>query len=213
MIKIHNKNRNISNISSGFTFIELSITTVLMITVAGAIFGLQYAFGQNQLTVWKNYVNLNDANSSLGTILREIRSAQPSAQGAYPLEKLDDNEMIFYSDTDFDSVVERIRYTRNANILLKGITKPSGQLNEYLIADEKVITITENIQNLTQPVFYYYNADWPQDTTTNPLPLSSRLNATRGVQCYLRINNLTNDASNDLTLEGFSQIRVLKDNI
>lgn len=197
----------------GFTLVEVSIVIVLLLVVVGAIFGLQYSIGKNQLVVWKNYVNLNDTNSTLQEMMREIRSAQVSASGAYPLEKLEDNEIIFYSDSDYDSVIEKIRYTRSGTNLVKGVTKPTGQPPAYSVENEKVKTVSEYIRNGTQPVFYYYNGNWPTDVTNNPLSQNLRLASTRGIACYLKMNESENDSRNDLIMQSFAQIRVLKDNL
>lgn len=197
----------------GFTLIEVSIVAILMLVVFAAVYGLQYALSRNQLVVWKNYINLNDTNSALQIMMRELRAAQVSATGAYPLEKLEDNEVVFYSDFDYDAVVEKIRYSKINNNLLKGVTEPSGQPPVYLNENENVKTISEFVRNTDLPLFYYYNGNWPFDTVYNPLPQNLRLAGTRGFACYLRINDFENDANHDTVLQSFTQIRILKDNL
>ena len=196
----------------GFTFIEIIVVSAIMAIIGLAILGLQLLVGQNQLSVWRNYVNINEANSSVKTMVREIRTARPADNGAYLLDTLGDNEIVFYSDIDYDSQAERVRYTLNGSDLEKGVIEPIGFPITYPQEDEKVIIVSENIKNQDENLFSYYNGDWPSDTVNNPLTLSSRFANTRTIRVYL-ILNTTDDTKQDYTLESHAQIRMLKSNL
>lgn len=122
------KTGNIQNSrQNGFTLIEILVASAILVILAFGFLGLQYIIGQNQVSVWKNYLSIEYANMTLSAISRELRDARQSDTGDYLLEKADDNEIIFYSDTDQNGSVERVRYTLSGNQLIKGIIKPSGQ--------------------------------------------------------------------------------------
>jgi len=198
--------------NKGFTLIEVTITAFLIIVIAAAVVGIQYSIGQNQLVAWQEYLNVDQANSNMANFVREIRNAQPSDAGAYPLVEALDQEIIFYSDIDFDGHVERVRYTLSGSQLMKGVIKPVGFPPTYPLENEKVIVLTENVRNAWEPLFYYYNENWPTDTVNNPLQASIRVSNTKIIKFHLRINTNANDTDRDFILESEAQIRVLKNN-
>jgi len=196
----------------GFTLIEIIVVSAIMAIIGLAILGIQFLVGQNQLIVWRSYVNVNEANSNIRIMVREIRTARPADNGAYLLDTLGDDEIIFYSDIDYDSQAERVRYTLNGSDLEKGVIEPAGFPATYPQEDEKVIVVSENIKNASENLFSYYNGDWPSDTINNPLALPFRFANTRTIRVYL-ILNTTDDASQDYILESHAQIRMLKSNL
>ncbi|MCX6764921.1 MAG: prepilin-type N-terminal cleavage/methylation domain-containing protein [Candidatus Nealsonbacteria bacterium] len=94
----------------GFTLLEtliaISIFSIIFGAVAAGIvfFYSSYGYALNQTLA------SSDARMSIARMEREIRSAAPSEDGAYILEKAADKELIFYSDIDGDGKTERVRY-------------------------------------------------------------------------------------------------------
>jgi hypothetical protein len=145
--------------------------------------------------------------------VREIRSARASDNGAYPLEIVNDNEIVFYSDGDYDGITERLHYYLSGNNFIKGIIKPEGYPVLYPPNQEKITVLSENVRNAGVPIFYYYNEDWPDDIINNPLSQNSRLANTKMVRIYLRLNTQHNLPDKDYVLESFAQLRMLKGNL
>lgn len=200
--------------NKGFTLIEVLVAMVILSVAGLALLSLQVILSQNQVLVFKNYLSIDDANNVVTTFTKEVRNARPGDNGSYPLEYVGDDQIIFYSDVDFDGNVDRVRYSVvNQTQLDKGVIKPVGFPATYPQDQEIVTTLSNNVRNLGSPAFYYYNGDWPNDTTNNPLVLSSRLSETRSVGINLRINPKENDADNDYVLESIGQIRMLKNNL
>ena len=197
----------------GITLIEVLIVMVITGVLGLGLVSLQFILGKNQLVIINSYKSVDDANSSVTRFIREIRSARDSYNGAYLLEKVDDQEIIFYSDIDYDDSVEKVHYFLSGTNFIKGIIEPYGYPVQYPEDQEKQTILTTNVRNELNPVFYYYNSDWPQDTLNNPLVQSLRLSETRIVKIYLVVNIQTNDPKSDYILESFSQIRMLKDNL
>ncbi len=197
---------------SGFTLIEVVIAAALTSMLGLALVGLQYIFSQTQLTAVQNYINVDQANSNISTLVREIRNIRAGENAAYPLERAHDQEIIFYSDIDYDGESERVRYTLSGSSLVKGVIDPVGYPPTYPSASEKVRLLTENVRNETDSIFYYYNGDWPADTVNNPLPQPIRLSETKMMKVYLELN--TRDAPEDnYILESYVQLRMLKENL
>lgn len=205
--KVNYKVASPSNNETGFTLIEVLVASAILVILASGFLALQYIISQNQISVWKNYMSIDAANSTVSEMSKELRNAFESDTGSYPLEVTGDQEIVFYSDYDYDGSVERIRYTLSGSTLVRGVIEPVGTPATYPTEDEKVKPISDIIRNGTTPVFYYYNSDWPQDTVNNPLPEEQRISSTRMVKVSLKANPKANDSSNDYTLESDTNIR------
>lgn len=205
------QSKKLSN--DGMTLVEVLIASAITIIIGLGIVGIQYMISQGQVASFKNYLNIDQTNSIVSTLVRELRNLRPADNGAYPLVEANDQEIIFYSDINFDGKAERVRYTLNGTQLIKGVIQPTGYPATYPTANEKVFTVTGNIRNGTDPIFYYYNGDWPTDTTNNPLPTPSRLSDTKLMQVHLQLNTQANDPRNDFILESYVQLRSLKTNL
>lgn len=199
--------------SSGFTLIELLVVIVLMSILAGALLSLQFILSQNQVTVWRSYISVNEANSNVASLVREVRTARFGDNGAYPLGTAEDNELVFYSDIDFDGATERVRYFLVGTDISKGVTDPTSFPVSYPPGDEKIKVISENVRNLANPVFYYYNGDWPEDSVNNPLSTPASPSDIKLIRVNLRLNPNADEADKDYVLESYTQIRMLKENL
>ncbi len=204
------KFRNQKYPANGFTLIELLVSAVLITMLGGALVGLQFAFKQNQVSVWQNYENVNQANRIISTMEKELRNIHESGNGSYPLVTASDQEVIFYCDYDYDGDIERIRYSKSSTQIIKGVIEPVGIPATYPLANEKAVIIAENIRNGTDPLFYYYNGDWPNDTTNNPLALADRIADTKMVRIVIRIN-IKVDTKSDYVLDSSVLLRSLKE--
>jgi len=195
--------------NKGFTLIEILVSTALIVILAMGFLGIQYILSQNQTSTWRSYLAIESANVSVSGIVKEIRDARESDIGSYPLVTANDQEIIFYSDYDSDGEVERVRYTLSGTDLTKGVIEPSGSPISYPLVNEKTKVVSDIVQNGTQPVFYYYNSDWPTDTTNNPLVQASRIAEARQVKIILITNAKPEDTKNDYTLESDVRLRML----
>jgi prepilin-type N-terminal cleavage/methylation domain-containing protein len=196
----------------GMTLIEILIALAITSVLGLGIVSLQYILSKNQLLVINSYKSVDEANVSVASFIREIRAARSSDNGAYLLEKVDDQEIIFYSDIDYDGSAEKISYSLSGTNLIKGVIEPNGYPPTYPQGSKILTTLSTNVRNGAAPVFYYYNSSWPQDTVNNPLILSKRLSDTRIVKIYLILNTQPDDPNKNFILESFAQVRMLKDN-
>jgi prepilin-type N-terminal cleavage/methylation domain-containing protein len=201
------KNQNRPQSGSGFTLIEVLVASAILVVLAFGFLGLQYIIGQNQVSVWRDYLSLNTTNSAVSTMVKELRNSQESGAGTYPLETANDQEITFYCDYDYDGDVERVRYSLSGSVLSKGIIEPTGSPATYPTENENTRVVSDIIRNGGQPVFYYYNADWPEDTVNNPLLPENRISDTKTVKVSLLANPNASDSENDYLLESSTNIR------
>ena len=197
----------------GFTLIEVLVVTSLTVILAGGVLSLQYILGESQVTVWDSYLDTEEANRNVAALVREIRNARPSDTGAYALEVASEDEVVFFSDIDFDSETERVRYTLTGETLEKGVIEPVGFPATYPSENEKVKTVASHVKNAAGTTFTYYNGDWPADTTNNPLPAPARLSDTKLMKIHLEINTTEGGVSDNFVLETYANIRTLKENL
>ena len=81
---------------SGFTLIEILISVILLTILAGAVLSIQFIISQNQVSVFQNYLTVEDSNSVVSIFARELRNAKEADDGSFPLVTLSDQEIIFY---------------------------------------------------------------------------------------------------------------------
>jgi hypothetical protein len=164
------------------------------------------SFGEDQFEAARN------AQKGIEILTQEIREASTAENGSYTLEVVDDQEIIFYSDIDEDSSVERVHYYLNGETLMKGVIEPTGDPLDYT-DPETLSIVAESVINGSNPIFTYYNEDYPLDTINNPLPTPSRLIDTKLINVFLKINIDPNRAPIDFDVESDVQIRNLKTNL
>ena len=138
---------------AGFTLIEVLVSAAILVILGFGFLGLQYILSKNQTAAWNNYFAIEETNRAISNFTKEVRNAASSDNGGYPLESLGDQEIIFYSDYDYDGSVERIRYTLSGTQFIKGIIEPSGNPVVYDTSSEKQAPISEIIRNGVDPVF------------------------------------------------------------
>ena len=198
---------------AGLTLIEILIVVVILGMLGAGLLTLQYILSKNQTLVIMNYLSIDEANSQISTFIREIRGARSGDNAAYALEVVNDDEIVFYSDIDYDGATDRVRYTLTSTQLIKGVTEPVGYPATYPPDQEKATVLSDNIRNGTTAAFYYYNGDWPEDVINNPLAQGQRLSQTKTVRIYLMLNQKADDSDRDYVLDSFGQIRMLKENL
>lgn len=202
-----------NKINSGFTIIEISVSMVVTIIVLGSLLGLQQVISQNQTTVFNHSIEVDIANSSMKSLVKELRNSHYGDNGAYLIQYADEQSIIFYSDINLDGVTEKIRYFLDGTELKKGIIEPQGFPATYPDANEQIRVVADNVRNGTLPLFYYYNSDWPEDATNNPLAVPADQDSISLVRIHIRINTQADDTNRDYVLESFAQIRTIKSNL
>ncbi len=111
------------------------------------------------------------ARKALSELLSDIRSASYSDNGAYPIERFEGYEFIFYSDTDKDGKIEKIRYFLDGTTLKKQIFKSSGIPPIYLNTPDKESAVASYVQNqrFSETLFEYLDKYGNKITNPNDL--------------------------------------------
>jgi prepilin-type N-terminal cleavage/methylation domain-containing protein len=157
MRKIFLKNNN------GYTLIEMVISIGILTAIMGAV-----AIFQTDIFSLNDYIDRGirdqaEAKNLMKHFVREVRSASESEQGAYPIKQADPATFIFYSDIDFDSVKEEVRYFIDDGILKKGVIEPEGDPLTYDSGDEKITNVVVSVIN--ESPFTYFDENYTGSST------------------------------------------------
>ncbi len=198
--------------SFGFTLVEILVVTGIVVLVGLAIsnFGRDL-FEQNY--VWsRELVAESEAKIAMNKIITELRTAQPSNNGAYPIELASSSGLVFYSDINNDGRRERLRYFLSGTALRRGETVPTGQPYAYNTSTESVSTAVSDLINASSTVFTYYDRRYDGTVSSPPLPAPIEVKNIRLIKVEFLIDANSAQAPVPLYLESQVMIRNLKDN-
>jgi type II secretory pathway pseudopilin PulG len=97
-------------VAKAFTAIEALITVLIFSLAAGVITGFIFLSYRTHNYAFEESVAINEARRGIELMAKDIRAAKTGDNGAYPIERADDKQFIFYSDIDKDGKTERVRY-------------------------------------------------------------------------------------------------------
>ncbi len=195
-------------ISNGFTLIEvffaISITVLMLFAASNFIIQGYKAniFGAEQDLAVQNARKVGQK------MVREIREATNSDRGDYLMDDVQQQTLSFYSDTDKDDDVEKIRYFLDNNTLKRGIINPTGNPTEYLSSNEIISEMAEFVNNQGEEIFTYYDTN--NALISDPIANKDKI---RLIHISLKINVTPTIAPNDYYVEMDAQVRNLKDNL
>lgn len=151
------------------------------------------------------------ASRTVSVIVRDIRMARQADNGDYPIESGTDDDLQVYIDIDGDGVTERVHYYLLNGSFYRGVTEPSATLPiSYPAGDQTTSLLAEYISNTpADPVFYYYNDDYPSDLANNPLSTPVSIHQVRLIKVHLLVNIDPIRAPNNINVESFAELRNL----
>lgn len=158
-------NNSVHNSVRGVTLLETLVWIGMVTMIMGALVSaILYFYRANSYTL-QGAIALTSAQHGVDIMIRRIREAAYSSNGAYPVVSLAANDLVLYANTDNDSSVERVHYYLSGSNLYEGILNPSGDPPTYT-GTETVTLLAENVQNISLGVnaFTYFNASGVQMT-------------------------------------------------
>ena len=196
----------------GFTLIELLVSIFGFGLIIWGLVGLY----SNIFSVSSQQAGLlsdaDQARKLAFQVAYELRDAQTGANGSYVLDTAGDQQLIFYSNSDFDSAIERIRYFVQNGQLWKGVTDYSGV--SYNTSTEITAVVQKDLANGVSPVFYYYDGNYVGSSTQASLTQPVNITAVKFVKVSLQIYNkggVKNTSTYNVTAS--AGIRNLKTNL
>ncbi|MBD3282031.1 MAG: prepilin-type N-terminal cleavage/methylation domain-containing protein [Candidatus Portnoybacteria bacterium] len=192
------------NKSKGFTLIEvviaISISLLLFLTVSGFVYYFYRTTGYNLNQI----AAINSARKGMEIMVREIREATYSDNGAFPIQEIATQSFTFFSDIDKDDNIERVRYFLDGSLLKKGVLQATGDPLQYLEENEEIKILSRYVRNSNSAIFTYY------DESNNVISDLSDLSSVNLVQLELVINTDANRPPEEFSLISNAQLRNLR---
>jgi type II secretory pathway component PulJ len=195
----------------GLTLVEVVVAmSIFIVAVSALYFFIVYGYRVQNVSLELAQA-ATEAQRGINTLVQELRETRAAASGAYPLEKVNSSELVFYADVDNDSQAERLRYYIIGNDFRRGQVEPTGDPAWYDLTTETSRSISTFVQN--DDIFVYYNSAWPGDTVNNPLLEPADPTQVKLIAIRLVLNANPLRAPESFTLESTVQLRNLKDNL
>ncbi len=191
-----------TNNNTGFSLIEVMVATAILLLILTLGYNFIVTGFRASTFNYEQQTAIENARRAMEIMTREIRGANTSARGDYPLGRIGEDDFMFYGDINYDGVFERIRYFVDGSKLFKVVTQP-GPLTDYQTVGATT-TIANYVNNQDEPVFIYYDND--RDETSD-------IDRIRLVNIVLKINVTPERAPNDYYVETDVHLRNLKDNL
>ena len=191
------------------TIVAIAIFTI---GIEGFTILLSRSWTQNAYTIEMGQTSMA-ASQAVNRVVGYIREARQGDNGAYPVVSADDNDLVIFSDYDRDGQTERLHFYRSAGDLLMGIREPSsGFPITYASGYGEIKTITSCVVNdADNPIFAYYDADYPEDSVNNPVNTPALAPDIRLVRITIHININPDRAPDNVEIRSFAEMRNLND--
>lgn len=144
------------------------------------------------------------AQKGIDRMMREMREAAYSSQGAYPIVSIAPNDLVFYADIDADPFIERVHYFLSGPVLMRGIVDPSGDPPAYTGA-ETALPVAEYVRNASSSVrlFRYFDSAGTEVTDV------TRWSSVRFIRATITVNVEPSRAPNEISLTSSAALRNL----
>src|SRR3989344_1082413 len=94
----------------GFTLVEILVTVAILALLLGVLIVFETDIFQQNSILQNSLLANQDARQALRRLTAELRSAGPSAGGAYALAQATPTTITFFSDADGDGAADQLRY-------------------------------------------------------------------------------------------------------
>jgi len=143
----------------GLTFIEMLVTLAISTLILIAIVNSILLFYRANTSSLEQSYQVESARKGSSVFVRDVREATYGDDGAYPLAAFSSSSIMFYTDTDTDGAVERIRYTLSGTNLFRNVVEPTGTPAAYT-GGGVTTTVSTFVRNFEEgtALFRFYNA-------------------------------------------------------
>ncbi len=197
--------------NQGMTLVEVLVTMGIFLLLIVAVVALMIWGNHGKDVVWEQLSTQNEGRKVVQDFVNDLRRANASSIGAYPIELAQSQQIIFYSNVDSDNWHERVRYFLQGTTLKRGVIKPSGNPLTYNPATEVALDVAHDMANATSSIFYYYDQNY-SGVSSSPMAYPINISAIRMVGIKLMLEEKPNVAPAPFNIEAKTEIRNLKSN-
>ncbi len=198
----------------GMTLVELLVAIAIMLIVMNGFTYLLVKSWDNNKSIIETGLASTTASRAVNRTIIQLRAIKQADNGDYPIEDADDFDLTIYTDIDDDGVTERVHYFLDLTTdeFKQGVTDPNTASTpvSYSSGDTTVTVLARYITNESNdPVFSYYNDDYPGDTTNNPLSTPASLGDIQLIKMKMKVNIDPVHAPENIYVESFVDLRNL----
>ena len=166
---------------------------------------LLYFYRTNRYTLQEAEA-ISSAQHGMDVVVRALRTASYSNNGAYPVISIAPNQISFYANViKNDPLIQQVRFYVQGTSLWEGTIEPSGDPLSYASSSETLTNVSNYVQNLTfaTSTFTYY------DQNGNQIIDDSQYNNLRFVTVSMIVDVSTTSLPTQLTLMSSAALRNL----
>ncbi len=197
----------------GMTIVEMMVAiTILVLAMGGFTMLFIRSLQMNAFTIEEGTTSLATSRT-VDAITSDLRRVRQGDNGGFPIVSASAFDLKVYVNIDNDPATERVHYFIAGDLLKRGVTNPvAGTPVTYPAADDTVTTIATYVVNTgSEPLFSYYNKNYPGDITNNPLSGTISVGDVRLIRVWVRMNIDPIKAPNNINIESFAELRNLND--
>ncbi len=199
-----------------FTIVEVVVSISILVIIMAAVSSFQYDVLNYNRSSATTLTNIQEAQSMIKVMAKEIRSMSPSSNGAYPILSAGTSTITFFADVDADGTKELIHYyigttTATRNTIYRGSIKPSGSPLSYSGVEAKKILATGVRNSSSTPLFEYFGSTYVGTSIAMTYPLA--VTTIRLIKINITIDTDPNKAPVLKTFTTQVSLRNLKDNL
>lgn len=198
------------NQQSGMTLVEMLVVIGLYTLLTGMIFGAAQSLYQSNSYTAAQANEIDSARRGLIKFTRDIREMTYAEDGTFPIARVEEHLIGFYSDIDKDNSVEYVEYELATSTFYKRTYNSIGDPPVYNFASADLTeTLSDYVQNIDQATstFFYY------DTNNVVLNGSSLLTDVRYIRAQIIVNIDPLRSPGEFMLRTSIAPRNLKDNL
>ncbi len=197
---------------SGMTLIETIVAIAIFTISMQAITLLFIKNWQARSFIMEEGQATLTVSRAVDGMVKNLRKIQQPDNGEFPIKSGGAFDLVVFFDIDNDNAIEKVHYFLENSRVYEGISEPNGSPPVYSDDDENVKMIANDIVNESDdPMFSYYNKNYPADTANNPLSVPVNVSDVRLIKIHLMINIDPIKAPNNVNLETFVQLRNIND--
>jgi prepilin-type N-terminal cleavage/methylation domain-containing protein len=198
--------------NKGFTLMELIISMGIFVLLSGTVIALFITGYKYNLILWEQLSTQNDGRRALRQVSEDVRKAEKSSIGSFPITMASTTELILYANVDSDTERERVRYYLSSTTLWRGIVNPSGSPLQYVTSTEVSTFVADAVVNVRvgTPMFVYYGENF----SGSEAPLTQPVSVTdiRMIKIQLELEADPTQSPVPLYVEATAHVRNLKTN-
>jgi hypothetical protein len=182
------------------TMVWVGVFTAIMFALINTVL---YFYKTNRYAMQQGSA-VTSVQRGIDHMVRTIREAAYSNNGAYPIVSMSASQITFYANINNDQWIEKVHYYIQNNVLYEGIITPSGDPAVYT-NPEVLSDLSDYVRNVAQNVtmLTYYDKNGTQITDY------TKVGDVRFVSITVIADVNPNDAPGTLTLHSTAALRNL----